>query len=67
MAGDHTRPSDATRQAEADAARADHDADRPPTSEEARRAEEHRTDPSVAEHERDMAERGVSQKGEGRI
>ena len=38
-----------------------------PTAEEEEKAEEQELDPEVAEHEREMAERGAEQKGEGRI
>ena len=62
-----TRPSDETRGAEAQEARHEHAADRPPTAEEEERAEELELDPEVAEHEREMAERGAHQEGEGRI
>ncbi len=45
-------------------------ADRPPTPEEERVAEEVAADVDVAEvtaHEKEMAERGKNQKGEGQI
>ena len=42
-------------------------ADRMPTPEEERAAERNELKDSVVEHEREMAERGVNQKGEGRI
>jgi hypothetical protein len=42
-------------------------ADRMPTPEEERAAERNELDESVIEHEKEMAERGVNQKGEGRI
>ena len=64
---DHTRPSAATRSAEQEAAGVAHEADRAPTTDEARLAEQHRPDPRVAAHEKEMAERGKHQKGEGRI
>ena len=64
---DHTRPSSATRSAEQAAAGKDHEADRPPTDEEARLAEQHQLEPEVVAHEKEMAERGKNQKGEGRI
>ena len=64
---DHTRPSSATRAAEQAAAGKAHRADRPPTADEARLAERQRLDPDVAAHEKDMAERGKHQKGEGRV
>jgi hypothetical protein len=62
-----TRPSRKTRRSEEREARRPAGADRPPTEEEARLAEEERLDPSVAEHERDMTERGAREEGEGRI
>ena len=67
MATDHTRPDDATRKAEVQAAQREHRADRPPTAEEARAAERHPVDPDAAAHAREMNERGADQKGEGRI
>jgi hypothetical protein len=67
MSDDHTRPSSATRAAEQATAEKRHEADRPPTDEEARLAEQQRPDPEVAAHEKDMARRGRNQKGEGRI
>ena len=42
-------------------------ADRMPTPEEERLAEKNKLDPEVAKHEKEMAERGVAQKGEGKI
>jgi hypothetical protein len=59
-----TRPTAETRAAERDDADAPHEADRAPTDKEAVREE---NDPEVAEHEREMAERGARQEGEGRI
>ena len=64
---DRMRPSSATRAAEQAAAGKAHEADRPPTDEESRLAESQQLDPDVAAHEREMAERGKNQKGEGRI
>ena len=62
-----TRPTAKTRATERDDAQTSAHADREPTPEEARRAEELTLDPEVAEHEQEMAERGTNQKGEGRI
>jgi hypothetical protein len=62
-----TRPSPETRAAERDEATTPAGADREPTPEEQRLADEHDADPDVAEHEREMAERGARQQGEGRI
>ena len=64
---DPTRPSAQTRAADRHEAGAAHEADRMPTDEEAARADELEVDPEVAEHEREMAERGALQEGEGRI
>ena len=61
------RPSDATTAAERAEADARAGADRPPTEDEARVAEEQSIDDDVREHEKDMAERGARQQGEGRI
>ena len=62
-----TRPSRETREAERAEADAPHDADRAPTPEEESVAAETTLDPAVAEHEREMADRGSRQEGEGRI
>ena len=62
-----TKPSSETRDAERQEAEAEHVADREPTSEEAELAEQRSTDPEVAEHAREMAERGAHQEGEGRL
>ena len=67
MADAPTNPSRETRDAEQEEARAPHTADRPPTGEEAELAEREPLDPDVAEHERDMTERGAHQQGEGRL
>lgn len=63
-----------TRTAEAQDALAGHQADRMPTAEEEELADESAGDPgisgdqrAVADHYREMAERGVDQRGEGRI
>ena len=60
------RPDEATRSEEDTDADVPAGADRPPTPEEEKLAERHSLDPEVAEHEREMAERGARQKGEGR-
>ena len=68
-----SRPDKTTRDAERAEAKAGHDADRAATPEEEEVADEaagvesEEERRSVADHERDMAERGVHQKGEGRI
>ena len=67
MAMDRERPSDATRAAEREEAQRQAGSDRMPTEEEERAAEEHTIDDDVREHEKEMAERGARQKGEGRI
>ena len=64
---DQTRPSADTRAAERDDAQTKAHADREPTADEAKKAEQQKLDPSVAEHEKEMAERGANQKGEGRL
>jgi hypothetical protein len=64
---DHTRPSDKTRDIEAEDARTTAHADREPTAEEEKVADGLELDPKVSEHEQEMAERGANQKGEGRL
>jgi hypothetical protein len=64
---EQTRPNDETRAAERDDAQVRAGADRQPTPEEEQRAESSKLDPEVVEHEREMAERGANQKGEGRV
>jgi hypothetical protein len=63
---DHTRPTNATRDSEVRAARANHEAGRGPSSEEEKAAEGLRPEESVREHYQEMTERGANQKGEGR-
>jgi len=58
---------EATRQVDEDDARAEHRADRMPTPDEERRADELELDPDVAEAYEDAIERGANVKGEGRI
>ena len=67
MTGPETRPNSATRDAERDEARAQHDADRAPTKDEEDAAERNALDPETSEHFEEMAERGANQKGEGRV
>jgi hypothetical protein len=62
-----TRPSRETRDAERQESDREAGADRMPTEDEERLAEQHATDESVAEHEAEMLERGAHQKGEGRV
>ena len=64
---DPERPSDATRAAERAEAETRAGADRMPTEEEENVAEQQSIDDDVREHEKDMAERGARQEGEGRI
>jgi hypothetical protein len=64
---DHTKPNNATRQADEQAAAAEHGAPQTPTAEEERAADSNAVEPDVAEHYEDMVERGARQKGEGRI
>ena len=67
MTVERERPSDATKAAERADAERHAGADRMPTDDEEREAEGNTIDDDVREHEKDMAERGVRQKGEGRI
>lgn len=64
---DTTDLDDATRQADEEDARAAHRADRMPTPEEERRADELELDPDVAEAYEEAIERGANVKGEGAI
>lgn len=69
---DQTEPTPATEEEERAESGSAHAADRAPTQEEDRLADEsaerYRDDAaSVAEHEREMGEAGVEDKGEGRI
>jgi hypothetical protein len=64
---ERTRTTDRTREAEHEEARTPAHADREPTEEEAKLAESTPLDPKVSEHEKEMAERGARQKGEGRL
>ena len=64
MSTDQTRPSSETRAEEAKEARKDHGVD-PSTEDESKAPTSVSGD--VAAHEKEMAERGADQKGEGRI
>lgn len=69
---DETEPNAATEEEDRTEAGAPHVADRAPTEDEERAADEARERfgddaESVAEHERSMSQRGASDKGEGRI
>lgn len=61
------QPSGATRAAERAEAERDAGSDRMPTEDEERAAEAASIDDDVREHEKEMAERGARQEGEGRI
>jgi len=68
MADERTEKiSDETRATDRRDAQAAHEADRPPTADEERKAEQHQGDPETAEHYEEMAERGANTKGEGRV
>ena len=67
MTVDRERPTDATRAAEREDAERHAGPDRMPTEDEERAAEDQTIDDDVREHEKEMAERGARQKGEGRI
>ena len=69
-----TEPDESTSAAERHEAEAGHDPDRPATTDEEAAAERSLHDPEltgdqdeVAEHYREMTERGVQSKGEGRL
>jgi hypothetical protein len=62
-----TRPSRETRDAQREEADQKAGADRMPTEDEERLAEERTTDESVAEREVEMLENGAHQRGEGRV
>ncbi|HUE06853.1 MAG TPA: hypothetical protein VMP41_05470 [Acidimicrobiales bacterium] len=69
---DHTEPDKKTKEDELAEAGTAHIADRGPTEDEERSAEESRQRyagdaDAVAEHERSMGEKGADEKGEGRI
>jgi hypothetical protein len=68
MADERTEKiSDETRATDRRDAQAAHEADRSPTADEERKAEENRLDPQTAGHYEEMAERGANAKGEGRV
>jgi hypothetical protein len=64
---DPTRPLRETHDAERAEAEVRSQPDRTPTPEEEELADQKELDPEVAEHEREMVERGANQKGEGRL
>ena len=61
------RISDETKEAERREAQVTGHADRPPTDEEAQKADDLELDPDVAESYAEANERGARQEGEGRI
>jgi hypothetical protein len=65
--GENTRPNAATRDAERAESETTAQADRMPTEDEEKVADELELDPDVVEHEKEMGERGAKQRGEGRI
>jgi hypothetical protein len=68
MASEHTRPSDATKEAERKEARRGPSSDREPTPEESAVADElPEIDEGVESSYKEMTERGAKQEGEGRI
>ena len=67
MSMEPERPNDETRAAERAEAEREAGPDRMPTEDEERVAERQSIDDDVREHEKDMAERGARQRGEGRI
>lgn len=74
MDTERTTPDETTRRAEAQEANRDHVAGDPAEPEDGHDADMARADPAqsdnpadVAEHYREMTERGAHQKGEGRI
>jgi hypothetical protein len=62
-----TRPSAETRKAEGADAQVTHASERAPTSQEEGAAAVRKVDPDVAEHEKEMLQRGANQRGEGRL
>jgi len=67
MSPDPDATDDATRQVDEDDAQASHGADRMPTAEEERIADELELDPQVAEAYEDAIQRGANVEGEGKI
>ncbi len=64
---DREEIDDATRDAERAESSMTAHADRMPTPDEEKLADGQTLDPKVAEHEREMLERGAHQEGEGRV
>ena len=67
MSEQPTRPSSETRETEREEAETTAGADRMPTPEEEKKADSQSLPEGVSEHEREMAERGRNQEGEGRL
>jgi hypothetical protein len=64
---EHTQPDQATRDEERLEAQRGHDPGRGPTDAESAAADPVSPDRSVADHEREMLEKGAHQQGEGRV
>lgn len=64
---DRTTPSDSTKAEDRREAASDHDADRMPTADEEKAAEQHDLERDVAEAHKAANERGAAVEGEGRI
>jgi hypothetical protein len=67
MDDDRSDVTEATREAEAEEARAAHVVDRAPTAEEETAAQDLEVDPDVRAHYEEMTELGANEVGEGRI
>ena len=68
MADKQERISEATKEADRKATKAEHGAPQVPTAAENEAAERHgKASPETSEHYKDMTERGANQKGEGRL
>jgi hypothetical protein len=68
MADKQQRISDATKDADRKAMKAEHGAPEVPTAAEKEAAERHpKAAPDTSEHYKEMTERGANQKGEGRL
>jgi hypothetical protein len=67
MSNERSQVTEATKEAEAEEARAEHVADRPPTREEEGQVGDRKVSDDVRTHYEEMAERGANDPGEGRI
>ena len=68
MADKQERISDATKEADRKAMKAEHGAPEVPTAAENEAADRHpKAAPGTSEHYQEMTEKGANQKGEGRI